>query len=103
MNGRSVSETYVWPPTSCNINVCYNGQKYPTHYLPDKSSDRKATAIEIKEIQCFSKFFGTEYVEDYGYIDRSLPTHMRRRAMQLIDILYIRSRNPLRQKMRMWK
>ncbi len=60
----------VWPPTSGNINVYYNGQKYsadPTHYLPDKSSDRTATAIEVKEIQYFPKLFGTEYVEDFGY------------------------------------
>jgi hypothetical protein len=60
----------VWPPTSGNINVYYNGQKYsadPTHYLPDKSSDRKATAIEVKEVQYFPKLFGTEYVEDFGY------------------------------------
>jgi hypothetical protein len=60
----------IWPPTSGNINIYYNGQKYsadPTHYLPDKSSDPKATAIEVKEIQYFPKLFGTEYVEDFGY------------------------------------
>jgi len=60
----------VWPPTSGNIQVYYNGQKYspdPTHYLPDKISDRDATGIEVKEVQFFSKLFGTEYVEDYGY------------------------------------
>ncbi|MCK9592191.1 MAG: zinc-ribbon domain-containing protein [Methanoregula sp.] len=60
----------VWPPTSGNIQVNYNGQKYspdPNHYLPDKLSDRDATAIEVKEVQFFSKLFGTEYVEDYGY------------------------------------
>jgi hypothetical protein len=62
--------TRVWPPTSGNINVYYNGQKYsadPTHYIPDKSSDRKAAAIEVKEIQYLPKLFGTEYVEDFGY------------------------------------
>ena len=63
-------DTRVWPPTSSNIVVHYNGQIYsadPTHYLPDKSSDRKATAIEVNEVQYFSKFFGSEYVEDFGY------------------------------------
>ena len=60
----------VWPPTSGNIVVHYNGQIYsadPTHYLPDKTEDRKATAIEVKEVQYFSKLFGSEYVEDFGY------------------------------------
>jgi hypothetical protein len=60
----------TWPPNSGNVVVNYNGQDYypdPTHYLPDKSSDRKATAIEVQEIQYFSKLFGSEYVEDFGY------------------------------------
>jgi hypothetical protein len=60
----------IWPPTSGEVVVHYNGQVYspdPTHYLPDKSSNRKATAIEIQEIQYFSKLFGSEYVEDFGY------------------------------------
>ncbi len=63
-------DTRVWPPTSGNVQVYYNGIKYspdPTHYLPDKSSDRKATAIEVREVQYFPKLFGTEYVEDFGY------------------------------------
>jgi hypothetical protein len=63
-------DTRVWPPTSGNIVVHYNGRKYspdPTHFLPDKASDPKATAIEIKEVQYFSKLFGSEYVEDFGY------------------------------------
>jgi hypothetical protein len=60
----------IWPPTSGNVVVNYNGQEYypdPSHYLPDKSSDRKATAIEVQEIQYYSKLFGSEYVEDFGY------------------------------------
>ncbi len=70
INVFNKGDTRIWPPTSGNIDVYYDGQKYspdPTHYLPDKSSDRKATAIEVKEIQYFSKLFGTEYVEDFGY------------------------------------
>ena len=70
INVFNKGDTRVWPLTSGNINVFHNGQKYPadpTHYLPDKSSDRKAIPTEIKEIQYFSKFFGTEYMEDYGY------------------------------------
>lgn len=60
----------TWPPNSGNVVVNYNGKEYypdPSHYLPDKSSDRKATAIEVQEIQYFSKLFGSEYVEDFGY------------------------------------
>jgi len=70
INVFNKGDTRVWPPTSGNIHVWYNGKKYsmdPTHYLPDKSSDRKATAIEVGEIQYFPKLFGTEYVEDFGY------------------------------------
>jgi hypothetical protein len=70
INVFNKGDSRIWPPTSGNINVYYNGQKYsadPTHYLPDKSSDLKATAIEVKEIQYFPKLFGTEYVEDFGY------------------------------------
>lgn len=70
INVFNKGDTRVWPPTSGNIQVWYNGQKYspdPTHYLPDKSSDRKATAVEVREIQSLPKLFGTEYVEDFGY------------------------------------
>jgi len=60
----------IWPPSSGEFVVHYNGQDDspdPTYYLPDKSSNRKATAIEVQEIQYFSKLFGSEYVEDFGY------------------------------------
>ena len=63
-------DTRVWPPTSGGINVLYQGNVYspdPSHYLPDKSSNRDATPVEVKEVQYFSKFFGSEYVEDFGY------------------------------------
>ena len=63
-------DTRVWPPSAGNIKVHYDGQVYssdPNHFIPDKSSDRKATAIEVKEVQYFSKLYGSEYVEDYGY------------------------------------
>jgi hypothetical protein len=84
----------IWPPTSGNINIYYNGQKYsadPTHYLPDKSSDPKATAIEVREIQYFPKLFGTEYVEDFGFrVACSLPTSIPAGAMQLMGTLCLR-------------
>ena len=70
LNVYNKGDTRVWPPTAGNVKVFYNGQSYssaPNHFLPDKSSDRKATAIEVKEVQYFSKLFGSEYVEDYGY------------------------------------
>lgn len=70
LNVYNKGDTRVWPPTTGNVKVIYNGQSYspdPNHFLPDKSSDRKATAIEVKEVQYFSKLFGSEYVEDYGY------------------------------------
>ena len=70
LNVYNKGDTRVWPPTAGNVKVHYNGQVYssdPNHFLPDKASDRKATAIEVKEVQYFSKFFGSEYVEDYGY------------------------------------
>lgn len=70
MNVFNKGDTRVWPPTSENVIVHYDGQVYspdPTHYLPDKTSDQKATAVEVKEVQYFSKLFGSEYVEDYGY------------------------------------
>lgn len=70
LNVYNKGYTRVWPPTSENVKVHYNGQVYSpssTHYLPDKIEDQKATAIEVKEVQYFSKLFGSEYVEDYGY------------------------------------
>ncbi|MDO9325722.1 MAG: zinc ribbon domain-containing protein [Methanoregula sp.] len=70
LNVYNKGDTRVWPPTSGNVKVYYNGVTYSpdqNHFLPDKSSDRKATAIEVKEVQYFSKLFGSEYVEDYGY------------------------------------
>jgi len=70
LNVYNKGDTRVWPPTAGNVKVYYNGQAYssdPNHFLPDKASDRKATAIEVKETEYFSKLFGSEYVEDYGY------------------------------------
>jgi hypothetical protein len=70
INVFNKGDTRVWPPNSGNVVVHYNGQIFstdPTHYLPDISSDREATAIEVKEVQYFSKLFGSEYVEDFGY------------------------------------
>jgi hypothetical protein len=70
LNVYNKGDTRVWPPTPANVKVHYDGQVYssdPNHFLPDKSSDRKASAIEVKEVQYFSKLFGSEYAEDYGY------------------------------------
>ena len=70
VNVFNKGETRIWPPSSGNIQVYFENKNYspdPTHYLPDKSSDRKATAIEVREVQYFPKYFGTEYVEDFGY------------------------------------
>ncbi|MFA4859433.1 zinc-ribbon domain-containing protein [Methanoregula sp.] len=62
--------TRVWPPAAGTIKVHYEGTGYSmdsTHYLPNKAYDRKATPIEVQEIQYYPKLFGSEYVEDYGY------------------------------------
>ncbi|MEI7856247.1 MAG: zinc ribbon domain-containing protein [Methanomicrobiales archaeon] len=70
LNVYNTGDTRVWAPTAGNVKVYYDGVAYssdPNHFIPDKSSDRKATAIEVKEVQYFSKLFGSEYVEDYGY------------------------------------
>ncbi|MDO9324715.1 MAG: hypothetical protein Q7T80_07120, partial [Methanoregula sp.] len=70
LNVYNTGDTRVWAPTAGNVKVYYEGNIYspdPNHFIPDKSSDRKATAIEVKEVQYFSKLFGSEYVEDYGY------------------------------------
>ena len=63
-------DTRVWPPTSGNIRVHYNGAVYstdPSHVLPAVSSDEEARPVDIKEVQYFSKLFGSEYAEDYGF------------------------------------
>ena len=70
LNVYNKGDIRVWPPTAGNVKLHYNGEVYssdPNHFLPDKASDRKATAIEVKEVEYFSKLFGSEYVEDYGY------------------------------------
>jgi len=63
--------TLAYPyPKSNMIFVHYGGNVYsvdPSHYLPDKAGDRKATPVEIEEIQQQSDFFNMEFVEDYGY------------------------------------
>jgi len=60
----------------------------PTYFFPDKSSDRKATAIEVEEVQYFSKLFGTETLRISGTrMARSSLSFIRARAMQLMGIL----------------
>jgi hypothetical protein len=70
LNVYNKGDMRVWPPTPGSVTVHYDGDVYtpdPNHFLPDKSSDRKATAVEVKEVQYFAKLYGSEYVEDYGY------------------------------------
>lgn len=60
----------VWPPASSQIKVYYDGRWYsmdPTHRLPGNSKNIRDSPIEIKEVQYFSKLYGSEYVEDFGY------------------------------------
>ena len=88
INVFNKGETRIWPPIFGNINVYYDEQKYsadPSHYLPDKSTDRKATAIEVKEIQYFPKLFGTEYVEDFGYSHGTQLAYLYRAGAMPID------------------
>ena len=80
--------TRVWPPTSSTIKVYYEGTAYssdPTHYLPDKASDRKATPIEVKEIQYYPKLFGSEYVEDFGYSHGDMTAYLYPGKSNAID------------------
>jgi len=63
--------TTAYPyPKSNRIYVHYNGTMYtvdPSHYLPDKATNREATPVEILEVEHQSDFFNAERVEDYGY------------------------------------
>lgn len=63
--------TAAYPyPKSNMIFDHYDGRIYTvdtSHYIPDKAGNRKATPIEIGEIQQQSDLFNSEYVEDYGY------------------------------------
>ncbi len=66
----NLGDTRVWLPPSGSIVVHSEGNDYfqdYNHYKPDKSSDRKATAIEIKEVEFLHKLSGDEYVEDFGF------------------------------------
>jgi hypothetical protein len=94
INVFNKGDTRIWPPSSGNINVYYNRQRYsadPTHYLTDKSSDRKAAAIEVKEIQYLPKLFGMNTLRISGIrMACNSPTSIRAGAMQLMDILCLR-------------
>jgi len=57
-------------PKSGMIRVHNDGDVYyvdPSHHLPDKSTDRDAIPVEIKEVETQSDYFNLERVEDYGY------------------------------------
>jgi hypothetical protein len=63
------SDGYPYPKSS-TIVLHNNGNLYTvdtSHYLPDKTGDRKATPIEILELEQQSDYFKMERVEDYGY------------------------------------
>jgi hypothetical protein len=81
-------DTRVYAPPSSSIKVHYNGQVYspdPMHYLPDKSSNMEARPVEIKEVQYFSKLYGSEYVEDYGYSHGTQVTYLYPGKSNAID------------------
>jgi hypothetical protein len=66
----NAGSTRFWPPTSSSVTVHYSGRVFytdPEHYLPDISSDPMDTPVEVREVQYFSKLYGSEYVEDFGY------------------------------------
>jgi hypothetical protein len=82
------ASTRVWPPTSNNVRVYYDGVWYssdPTHFLPNKAYDRRETPIEVKEIQYLPKLFGSEYVEDYGYSHGSQTAYLYPGKSNAID------------------
>jgi|WetSurMetagenome_2_1015567.scaffolds.fasta_scaffold00985_13 hypothetical protein len=82
------ADTRVYAPTQNAIKVHYNGQVYspdPIHKLPDKSSNLEDTPVEIKEVQYFSKLFGSEYVEDYGYSHGTQVTYLYPGKSNAID------------------
>jgi hypothetical protein len=66
----NAGDTRFWPPDSRSITIHYDGLVFntdPEHYLPDISNNPLDTPIEVAEVQYFSKLFGAEYVEDFGY------------------------------------
>jgi hypothetical protein len=73
------------PPALGNTHVYFNEKKYspdPTHYLPDKSSDPKATAMEVKNSSISRNTSGPNMwrILDIG-MDQNLPTSIRARVM----------------------
>jgi hypothetical protein len=63
------SDGYPYPKSG-TIAVHNNGNIYmvdTSHYLPDKAGNRKATPVEILELEQQSDYFRMERVEDYGY------------------------------------
>lgn len=63
------TDAYPYPKSSTIL--LHNGDDIyhvdTSHYLPDKAGDRKATPIEILEIEQQSDYFKMERVEDYGF------------------------------------
>jgi hypothetical protein len=63
------SDGYPYPKS--NMIVVHNGGNIyrvdTTHYLPNKAGDKKATPVEILELETQSDYFKIERVEDYGF------------------------------------
>jgi hypothetical protein len=63
------SDGYPYP--KANMIVVHNGGNIyrvdTTHYLPNKAGDKKATPVEILELESQSDYFNMERVEDYGF------------------------------------
>jgi len=67
---QNSGDTRVWFPPAGKIIVYNNGVTYTqdqNHFKPDKSTNVKATPVEIKEVQYFQKLNGDEYAEDFGF------------------------------------
>jgi hypothetical protein len=63
-------DTRVWLPPASSVVVNYDGRTYmqdQNHFKPDKSQNKKATAIEVQEVQYFHTHNGDEYVQDFGF------------------------------------
>jgi len=60
-----------YPYPKARMIVVHNGGKIyqvdTTHYLPDKAGNKKATPVEIQELESMSDYFNMERVEDCGY------------------------------------
>ena len=94
VNVYNAGDARFWPPTASTIHLLYNNQEYyqdPAHFIPDKLSDPRDTPVEVKEVQYFSKLFGSEYVEDYGLSHGNLLAYLYPGKSNAIDgyLIYV--------------